>query len=70
MVLRQGYDPCPPSYELSILTSELPERLARLAEIESATYGLEGRCSILLSYRRIVVAVAGFAPAYLKGGAF
>ena len=29
-------------------------RLARLAGIEPATYGLEGRCSIRLSYRRMV----------------
>lgn len=29
-----------------------PTIFARLAGIEPATYGLEGRCSILLSYRR------------------
>ena len=28
--------------------------VARLAGIEPATYGLEGRCSIRLSYRRMV----------------
>ena len=29
-------------------------KVARLAGIEPATYGLEGRCSIRLSYRRMV----------------
>ena len=32
------------------------QRLARLAGLEPATYGLEGRYSIQLSYSRIVIA--------------
>jgi hypothetical protein len=31
-----------------------PAQVARLAGLEPATYGLEGRCSIRLSYRRVV----------------
>ena len=34
---------------------------ARLARLERATYGLEVRCSIQLSYRRVVDYYSGFA---------
>ncbi len=36
--------------------------LARLAGLEPATLGLEGRCSIRLSYKRLLVGVEGFEP--------
>ncbi len=35
--------------------------MARLAGLEPATLGLEGRCSIRLSYKRLV-GVEGFEP--------
>ena len=34
--------------------------MARLAGVEPATLGLEGRCSIQLSYKRILVGVERF----------
>ena len=38
--------------------------MVRLARFEPATHGLEGRCSIQLSYRRIwMVGMTGFEPA-------
>ncbi len=36
--------------------------MARLAGLEPATLGLEGRCSIRLSYKRFLVGVEGFEP--------
>ncbi len=36
--------------------------MARLAGLEPATPGLEGRCSIRLSYKRKLVGVEGFEP--------
>jgi hypothetical protein len=36
--------------------------MARLARFERATHGLEGRCSIQLSYRRILERVMGIEP--------
>ena len=36
--------------------------MARLAGFEPATLGLEGRCSIQMSYRRNLVGVEGFEP--------
>lgn len=36
--------------------------MARLAGLEPATLGLEGRCSIQMSYRRPVVGAEGFEP--------
>ena len=41
--------------------------MARLAGLEPATYGLEGRCSILLSYRRLTDPTA-ISPAGRGGG--
>ena len=38
------------------------QEMARLAGLEPATLGLEGRCSIQLSYKRRVVGVEGFEP--------
>ena len=37
-------------------------KMARLAGLEPATLGLEIRCSIQMSYRRIMVGVEGFEP--------
>jgi hypothetical protein len=36
--------------------------MVRLAGLEPATLGLEGRCSIQMSYKRVVVGVEGFEP--------
>ena len=36
----------------------MPTMLARLWGFEPKTYGLEGRCSIQLSYRRIIISSA------------
>jgi hypothetical protein len=38
------------------------QEMARLAGLEPATPGLEGRCSIRLSYKRKLVGVEGFEP--------
>ena len=46
----------PGLYQLSYV-----HRIARLAGLEPATHGLEGRCSIQLSYRRIF-GEEGFEP--------
>ena len=39
--------------------------LVRLKRFELLTHGLEGRCSIQLSYRRVTVTLNTSAPAYL-----
>ena len=56
--------PCEPSSQAIVARST---RLARPAGLEPATAGLEGRCSIRLSYRRLwsnvyMVGVTGFEP--------
>jgi hypothetical protein len=38
---------------LQLITIVLPNRVARSAGLEPATHGLEGRCSIQLSYERL-----------------
>ena len=38
------------------LSTECMQIMARPAGLEPATYGLEGRCSIQLSYERIALA--------------
>ena len=40
-----------------------PDELARQEGLEPSTHGLEGRCSIQLSYWRLVVGETGFEPA-------
>jgi hypothetical protein len=46
-------DPAHSGLARRISASQLCENLVRLAGVEPATLGLEGRCSILLSYRRV-----------------
>ena len=43
--------------------------LVRLKRFELLTHGLEGRCSIQLSYRRVTVTLNTSAPAFLGFGA-
>jgi hypothetical protein len=48
-----------PDPQSGALTAELyPPQLARLKGFEPLTHGLEGRCSVRLSYRRITVGAA------------
>ena len=53
---RDHWNHNPALYQLSYThhMSYLKSRMARLRGLEPLTYGLEGRCSIQLSYRRIV----------------
>jgi hypothetical protein len=44
----------PGLYQLSYVHHRLPTQVARPAGIEPATAGLEGRCSIRLSYGRLI----------------
>lgn len=39
--------------------------MVRPARLERATYGLEGRCSIRLSYGRVMEELTGFEPAHV-----
>ncbi|CAI8762166.1 protein of unknown function [Methylococcus capsulatus] len=52
---RWGSNPRQPESQSGTLPTELrsPLKLARLAGLEPATLGLEGRCSIRLSYKRL-----------------
>lgn len=51
----------PGLYQLSYAHHNDFFEMARLAGLEPATLGLEGRCSIQLSYKRLV-GVEGFEP--------
>ena len=48
------------SYAHHSVLEVLKKKMVRLAGLEPATLGLEGRCSIQLSYKRIVVGVERF----------
>ena len=52
---RWDSNPRQPESQSGALPTELRSPYARLAGLEPATLGLEGRCSIQLSYKRIVV---------------
>jgi hypothetical protein len=45
-------------YGLSVICQSTGEKVARPAGLEPATPGLEGRCSIQLSYGRVWVEVS------------
>jgi hypothetical protein len=49
---RWDLNPRPPESQSGALPTELRSPLARLVGLEPTTLGLEGRCSIQLSYKR------------------
>ena len=64
---RWDLNPRLPESQPGALPTELrpPSYISRLAGIEPATPGLEGRCSIQLSYKRYNIGVEGFEPTTL-----